>query len=121
VRGLWLAVRFLRLALCAPLLAGLVFATSAYAQAFFYNEVTKDGRLYVFASATRYEAFTRSNGADTGSVIERRGYGPNGETVVFDSQDAINLYNFSTDFQASPSQNLMRRRRPTTRLASSAG
>ena len=94
MRGIWLAVRFLRLALCAALLAGFVFATGADAQTFFYNEVTKDGRLYVFASATRYEAFTRSNGADTGSVIERPGYGPNGETVVFDSQDAINLYNF---------------------------
>ena len=94
MRGIWLAVRLLRLALCALLLAGFVFATSAYAQAFFYNEVTKDGRLYVFASTTRYEAFTTSNGADTGSVIERPGYGPNGETVVFDSQDAINLYNF---------------------------
>ena len=59
-----------------------------------YNEVTKDGRLYVFASATRYEAFTRSNGADRGRSSSGQGHGPNGETVVFDSQDAINLYNF---------------------------
>ena len=94
VRGIWLAVCVLRLALCAALLAGFVFATGADAQTFFYNEVAKDGRLYVFASATRYEAFTRSNGADIGPVIERPGYGPNGETVVFDSEDAINLYNF---------------------------
>jgi hypothetical protein len=27
-------------------------------------------------------------------VITRPGYGPNGETVVFDSPDAVNLYNF---------------------------
>ena len=111
----------MRWALCTPVLAGFVFAVGADAQTFFYNEVAKDGRIYVFASAARYEAFTKSSGAETGPVIERTGYGPNGETVVFDSQDAINLYNFSTDFQASPSQNLMRRRRPTTRLASSAG
>ena len=49
MRGIWLAVRFLRLALCAALLAGFVFATGADAQTFFYNEVAKDGRIYVFA------------------------------------------------------------------------
>jgi len=87
-------VPFLRWALCTPVLAGFVFAVGADAQTFFYNEVAKDGRIYVFASAARYEAFTKSSGAETGPVIERTGYGPNGETVVFDSQDAINLYNF---------------------------
>jgi hypothetical protein len=48
----------------------------------------------VFASASRYDAFRKSGGADSGPVTERAGYGPNGETVVFDSNDAINLYNF---------------------------
>jgi hypothetical protein len=75
-------------------LASLVLTVGADAQTFYYNEVPKEGRIYVFASAARYEAFTRSNGADIGTVIERTGYGPNGETVIFDSQDAINLYNF---------------------------
>jgi hypothetical protein len=65
-----------------------------HAQTFFYNEVLKDGRIYVFASADKYEAFTKSNGNDRAAMIERPGYGPNDETVVFDSQDAINLYNF---------------------------
>lgn len=83
----------LRWALCG-LLAGFALLPNAEAQTFFYNEVTKDGRIYVFASAERYDAFTKSNGTDTGTVIERSGYGPNGETVIFDSQDAINLYNF---------------------------
>jgi hypothetical protein len=73
---------------------GLLLVAGAHAQTFFYNEVAKDGRIYVFATASRYEAFTKSDGADVGAVIERSGYGPNGETVVFDSQDAINLYNF---------------------------
>jgi hypothetical protein len=75
-------------------LLGALLATTLEAQTFFYNEVVKDGRIYVFASAERYDAFTKSNGADAGKVIERPGYGPKGETVVFDSQDAINLYNF---------------------------
>src|SRR5262245_12890107 len=83
-----------RSALCVVVIAGLVLTARAHAQTFFYNEVVKDGRIYVFASAARYEAFTKSSGAETGQVIERPGYGPNGETVIFDSQDAINLYNF---------------------------
>jgi hypothetical protein len=87
-------VRSWRWTLCAPVLASLVFSIGADAQTFFYNEVARDGRLYVFASASRYEAFTKGAEADAGATIERAGYGPNGETVVFDSQDAINLYNF---------------------------
>src|SRR5262245_2737759 len=78
-------------------LAAVLFATAptrADAQPFFYTEVPKDGRIYVFAMQSRYEAFTKNNGKDTGPVIERPGYGPNGETVIFDSNDAINLYNY---------------------------
>ena len=75
-------------------LTSMWLATGAEAQTFFYNEVEKDGRIYVFAIASRYDTFTKSNGTDIGKVIERTGYGPKKETVVFDSQDAINLYNF---------------------------
>ena len=78
----------------AVVLSGFMFAAGAEAQTFFYNEVAKDGRIYVFATASTYDRFTKTNGADIGSVIERPGYGPNGETVVFDGEDAINLYNF---------------------------
>ena len=87
-------MRFLRWILGTSILAALVFAADAQAQTFFYNEVAKDGRIYVFATASRYDSFIKSNGAELGPVIERSGYGPNGETVVFDSEDAINLYNF---------------------------
>jgi hypothetical protein len=80
--------------LTATLLASSLFAPTAGAQTFFYTEVVKDGRIYVFALWPRYDAFVKSDGAETGPVIERRAYGPNGETVVFDSETAINLYNF---------------------------
>jgi len=76
------------------LLASSLVAPPAAAQTFFYNEVVNDGRIYVFAASSRYDAFVKSGGAETGRVIERRAYGPNGETVVFDSETAINLYNF---------------------------
>jgi hypothetical protein len=87
-------MRFWRWTLCLSILASFVLTVGAAAQTFFYNEVAKDGRIYVFASAARFEAFTKGNNADIGPMIERSGYGPKGETVIFDSQDAINLYNF---------------------------
>jgi hypothetical protein len=73
---------------------GLAISASAFAQTMFYNEVVKDGRIYVFASGQRYDGFQKSGGAEIGVAITRPGYGPNGETVVFDSEDAINLYNY---------------------------
>ena len=61
----------------------------------FYIEVPKDGQIYVFAIGQRYDSFRKSGGAVAGTpVITRTGYGPNRETVVFDSEDAVNLYNF---------------------------
>jgi hypothetical protein len=85
------------LGLAAALLLLLVAATASRAQGMFYREVEKDGRLYVFANAQRYEAFEKSGGAEIGVAITRLGFGPNGETVIFDSEDAINLYNFKHD------------------------
>ncbi len=84
------------------LLVARVLAWPA-AQAFaapsmFYVEVPKDGQIYVFAMGERFASFEKSGGEEAGEpVIIRHGYGPNGETVVFDSEDAINLYNFKHD------------------------
>jgi hypothetical protein len=78
----------------AALAAGLALAAGASAQTMFYNEIAKDGRIYVFAIGQRFDAFQKSGGAEIGQAITRPGYGPNGETVVFDSEDAINLYNY---------------------------
>ncbi len=72
----------------------LALVASSWAQGMFYREVAKDGRIYVFAIGNRYEAFEKSGGSEPGVAISRLGYGPGGETVVFDSEDAINLYNF---------------------------
>jgi phosphate-selective porin O/P len=84
-------------------------AASAWAEALFYREVVKEGRLYVFAQGSRYEAFDKSGGAEIGTAITRPGYGPHGETVVFDTEDAINLYNFKHDLPgevfAKPKEN----------------
>jgi hypothetical protein len=85
------------LGLAAALLVFLGAATAARAQNMFYREVEKDGRIYVFAIGERYAIFEQTGGAELGVAITRLGYGPNGETVVFDSEDAVNFYNFKHD------------------------
>ena len=99
------------------MLLGLAVAASSWAQGMFYQEVEKDGRIYVFANGQRYEAFEKSGGAEIGVAITRLGYGPNGETVVFDSEDAINLYNFKHDKPgevfAKPKEHAEAGRRPS--------
>jgi phosphate-selective porin OprO and OprP len=65
------------------------------ADGMFYREVTKDGRIYVFSNGDRYAAFEKSG--EMGVGLTRIGAGPNGETMVFDSEDALNLYNFKHD------------------------
>jgi hypothetical protein len=73
------------------LLLILAMATATWAD-MFYREEAWEGRIYVFALGQRYTAWATSH--DTGVAIQKLGYGPNGETVVFDSEDAVNLYNF---------------------------
>jgi len=81
--------------IAAALLTGPALASG---QSMFYIEVPKDGRIYVFAIGQRYDSFRKSGGTEVGTpVITRPGYGPNRETVVFDSEDAVNLYNFKHD------------------------
>ena len=88
-----------RRALVAAAALFLVLGAAAVsrAQNMFYREVQKDGRIYVFAIAQRYDTWEKSGGAEIGVAITRLGFGPNGETVVFDSEDAVNLYNFKHD------------------------
>ncbi len=57
----------------------------------FYREVKKDGRLYVFALSRELDAWQRSG--ELGRSVVRLGEGPEGETVVFDSEDAITIFN----------------------------
>ena len=76
---------------CA-LVCALALSTAALAQGFFYKEVAKDGRIYVFNLGPEYERWAQTG--ETGRAISKLNYGPAGETVVFDSEEAIDLYNF---------------------------
>lgn len=57
----------------------------------FYREIARNDRLYVFALARELELWEKSG--ETGRATMRFGAGPRGETVVFDSDDAITLFN----------------------------
>jgi predicted AlkP superfamily pyrophosphatase or phosphodiesterase len=57
----------------------------------FYQEVEKEGRIHAFASKRELEAWQKSG--EIGKATTRLGYGPKGETLVFDGEDAILLFN----------------------------
>ena len=68
---------------------------AASAQGLWYKEVEKDGRIYVFNTAKKYDAWLRSG--DMGVAITLVGHGPKGETVVAENETAIDLYNLKHD------------------------
>ena len=79
--------------LVAAVLVFTVGATSA--QGLWYKEVEKDGRIYVFNTSKKYEAWQKSG--DMGVAITLVGRGPKGETVVAENETAIDLYNLKHD------------------------
>jgi hypothetical protein len=64
----------------------------ASAQGMYYKEIRKDERIYVFNDAAEAERFDKSG--ELGRAITRPGAGPNGETVVADSERALELFFF---------------------------
>ena len=80
--------------LVAAALVVLVVAPAALGQVnlLWYKEVTHEGRVYVFNDPHVYKDWQGSK--EMGKSITRIGYGPNGETVVFDGEAAFDLYNF---------------------------
>ena len=73
------------------MLAWLV-STSALAQGFYYKEIRKDDRIYVFNVAANAERFEKSG--EVGVGITKLGAGPNGETVYGDNERALQLFFF---------------------------
>ncbi len=71
--------------------AQLAFAANSI-QSLYYKEVSRDGRFYVFNNADNAVRFEASG--EMGVGITRPGVGPNGETVVADSETALELFFF---------------------------
>ncbi len=88
-----------RLAILA-LAAAVLLPVAASAQGVFYREMEKDGRIYVFNNMVRFTEFEKSG--EMGVAITLLGYGPNGETMVFDTEEAIHLYNFKHNRPGDP-------------------
>jgi phosphate-selective porin OprO and OprP len=87
--------------MAAGALLSIVFALpSVQAQGSFYREVAKDGRIYVFNNQRMYMDWEKSG--EMGVGITLLGYGPGGETMVFDSEEAIHLYNFKNNRPGDP-------------------
>lgn len=78
---------------CAAItVAFAAISAPVLAQDTYYKEMTIEGRIYVFASEPAYHAYEASKELAVGTIT-RPGYGPNGETVVFDGPRAIELFN----------------------------
>jgi phosphate-selective porin OprO/OprP len=84
VKGIWSAL--------AALLVAAVSAQGAHAQGFYYKEIRKDERIYVFNNAEEAARFEQTG--EMGRGLTRPGAGPNGETVVGDSERALQLFFF---------------------------
>lgn len=68
-------------------------APSASAQATdeYYQELRVGDRIFVFSTQERFTTYQQSK--DMGVSITRLGYGPNGETVIFEDAKAIEAFN----------------------------
>ena len=80
----------------STLIAVLALAASGQAQNAYYREAEKDGRIFVFNSDSAFKVWEGSGEAGVGAIT-LLGHGPKGETMVFDSENAIHLYNFKHD------------------------
>ena len=81
------------------LLAGTPRA-SAQAPDDYYQELRVEDRIYVFSTEKRFTVYGQSK--DLGVSITRLGYGPNGETVVFEDAKAIEAFNRKYGLSEAP-------------------
>jgi phosphate-selective porin OprO/OprP len=88
------SARFLSTA--ALIMAGACLPGWAGAQGAFYREVAQDGRIYVFNNPKSFEQFEGSGEVGAGAIT-LLGKGPGGETMVFDCENALHMYNFKHD------------------------
>ncbi|HEX4961456.1 MAG TPA: carbohydrate porin [Thermoanaerobaculia bacterium] len=94
------------------LVLALTAASVATAQVtgLYYQEVEKDGRIYVFNTPERYQSWQSSG--DIGTAITLVGRGANGETIVAENETAMDLYLFKHNLPAYD--------RPTPKAAKAA-
>lgn len=84
------------LALALALTAASV--TRAQVTGLYYQEVEKDGRVYVFNTPEKFHSWESSG--DMGVAVTLIGRGPNGETIVAENETAMDLYLFKHNLPA---------------------
>ncbi len=87
-------VTCLRVAIFCALALALAASPAARAQVagLYYQEVEKEGRIYVFNTPERYKSW--SDSGELGTAITLVGRGAKGETVVAENETAADLYLF---------------------------
>ena len=95
VGRVWWRSRVLGVAAVVMLLAG---AVAAQVTGLYYQEVTRDGRVYLFNTMERYKAFQTTG--EMGTAITLVGRGANGETIVAENETALDLYLFKHNLPA---------------------
>lgn len=75
-----------------------VSAATAQVTGLYYQEVEKDGRVYIFNTPERYKSFQASG--DMGTAVTLLDRGPNGETLVAENETAMDLYLFKHNLPA---------------------
>lgn len=73
-------------------MASLAVPASAQVKGLYYQEVTKDGRVYVFNTPEQYKKFLSSG--EMGTNITLVGRGTDGATIVAENETALDLYLF---------------------------
>jgi hypothetical protein len=84
--------RVITTVLMISLLLSFFTLKRADAAGFFYVEEVKDGRIYVFGDPNNYKVFQQTGELEI--RVTRVGIGPNGETVIADTEDALQMYYF---------------------------
>ncbi|HUK12537.1 MAG TPA: hypothetical protein VLW17_04475 [Thermoanaerobaculaceae bacterium] len=80
------------------LLLGFAAIGAAQVTGLYYQELTRDGRVYVFNSAERFKSFGKTG--EMGTAITLVGRGANGETIVAENETALDLYLFKHNLPA---------------------
>lgn len=89
---------FMRGLAVVALLVCIALPAAAQVKGLYYQELQKDGRIYVFNTPERYKSFQASG--EMGTAITLIGRGPNGETVVGENETAIDLFLFKHNLPA---------------------
>ncbi|HVE65234.1 MAG TPA: porin [Thermoanaerobaculia bacterium] len=77
---------------------------SAQTEGEYYEELRVDDRIYVFSTEKRYTTYQQSK--DMGVSITRLGYGPAGETVIFEDAKAIDAFNRKYNLTQAPPEEI---------------